>query len=121
MDFKILLCEESTLVRENFKAFIGPCSCMKVLEAPDSQSALALYKEHQPNLIFIDSIIAWQNKINVVAEIKKFDPGARIIILYTKDNEAHLQKLRQTGACDFMPKPWQPTQFNSIIAKYFLS
>lgn len=121
MSFKILISDDSILVRKKIKEDIEQYGCIEVevIEATDGQAAIARYKEHKPNLVFMDIVMPQQDGIDALIEIKKFDPSARVIMLSSAGTQSNIKKAIQAGACDFIQKPWEQSQLNSILDKFF--
>jgi len=55
--------------------------------------------------------------IEALKEIKKFDRGAKVIMLSSSGTQSHLKKTLEAGAIDFIQKPWEKSQIISAIAR----
>lgn len=115
--FKIMLCDDSILVRKKLKESIEKCGCFTILEASDGQAAVDMYKEHRPHLVFMDIVMPSRDGIGALQEIKEHDSEARVVMLSSSGTRSHLAKAMEAGALDFIQKPWEQAQIISIIAR----
>lgn len=56
-DLKILICDDSILARKQMKDIINSIGSPTIIEAANGQLAIDMYKEHKPNLTFIDIVM----------------------------------------------------------------
>ena len=114
----ILICDDSLLVRKKLKELIEKCldGC-EVVEAADGQTAIQLYKESNPDLVFMDIVMPAKDGITAVDEINNYDPKAKIVMLSSVGTQKHLKKAIEAGAFEFIQKPWKDSQIEFIIKK----
>lgn len=115
--FSVLICDDSMLVRKKLKESLDKCGCNETLEASDGQTAVEMYKQHKPVLVFMDIVMPVQDGIEALKEIKNFNRQARVVMLSSSGTQTNLKKALEAGASDFIQKPWNQEQIVSIIAK----
>ncbi|HEY5562701.1 MAG TPA: response regulator [Clostridiaceae bacterium] len=113
--FKILICDDSMLMRKKLKEIVKNCGCEDVLEAKDGQEAINIYKESNPDLVFMDIIMPVKNGIEAVKEIIEFDKDAKVVMASSAGTKEHVKESLKAGAYDFIQKPWEKEQINKII------
>ncbi|MFZ5596951.1 MAG: response regulator [Bacillota bacterium] len=113
---KVLICDDSLLVRKKLKEDLEQCGC-EILEASEGQAAIDMYKEHKPELVFMDIVMPVQDGIMALKEIKDHDPGARVVMVSSSGTQSHLKRALEAGADDFIQKPWEKTQIIAILGK----
>ena len=77
----------------------------RVVEAPDSETAISLVRENDLNLVLLDLMLPDIGGIEVLKEIIKLKPALPVIMISgqgTIDNAVQATKL---GAYDFLVKP----------------
>lgn len=117
--FKILLCDDSGLVRKKLSEAIRLCSeDIKILEAKDGNMAVDMYKEHRPDLMFLDIVMPEKDGITALEEICRFDENAKVIMASSTGTQLNLKRAIDAGAVDFIQKPWQDEVIKGIIHKY---
>lgn len=115
--FRILLCDDSLLVRKKLKESIEKCGDFTVLEASDGQAAVDMYKKYRPHLVFMDIVMPTRDGVDALQEIKEHDGKARVVMLSSSGTHSHLTKAVEAGAMDFIQKPWEQVQISTIITR----
>lgn len=83
-----------------------------VVEARNGEEALAAIREHRPSLVFMDVMMPKVSGFEV-CEAVKADPELRqtkIILLTAKGQNSDREIGMQSGADDYMTKPFSPTK-----------
>ena len=75
------------------------------------------YKELKPDLTTMDITMPEMDGISAVKEIKKIDPQAKIIMCSAMGQQAMVIESIQSGARDFIVKPFQPDRVLEAIRK----
>jgi len=112
---KVLVCDDSMLMRKKLKEVLKNCGCEDVLEANDGQAAINMYKENNPDLVFMDIIMPVKNGIEAVKEIIEFDKGAKVVMASSAGTKEHVREAIKVGAFEFVQKPWEKEQINKIL------
>ena len=112
---KILICDDSMLVRKKLKELLKDCGYESILEANDGQTAINVYKENSPNLVFMDIIMPGKNGIEAVKEIVEFDKNAKIVMASSAGTKEHVKQAIKAGAFEFVQKPWEREEINKIL------
>ncbi len=115
---KILICDDSMLMRKKLKDSLTLCGSFDILEATDGQKAVDIYKENNPNLVFMDIVMPVKDGIKAVSEIKAFDGNAKIVMASSSGTKEHLKKAIEAGAFEFIQKPWEQEQINKIVNNF---
>jgi two-component system chemotaxis response regulator CheY len=112
---KILICDDSMLVRKKLKELLKGCGYENVIEAKDGQTAINVYKESSPDLVFMDIIMPGKNGIEAVKEIIDFDKSAKIVMASSAGTKEHVKQAIKAGAFEFVQKPWEKQEINKIL------
>lgn len=118
-NIKVLISDDSVLARKQLKDILKLFGCNNFLDASNGQEAVDLYKEHKPDLAFLDIIMPIKDGVTAIKEIKAFDPAADIIIVSSVGTRAQLRNAIQEGAKDFIQKPLQTSAIEKIISTRF--
>lgn len=94
----------------------GACS---VIEAENGQEAIDLYIKHSPDLIFLDIVMPIKDGHSAISEIMEINPKADIVIVSSVGTQSQLRKSIQLGAKDFIQKPLNSWQIESILKNRF--
>ena len=112
---KILICDDSVLMRKKLKDSLSVCGSFDFLEATDGQKAVDIYKENRPDIVFMDIVMPIKDGIKAVSEIKAFDENAKVVMASSSGTKEHLKKAIEAGAFEFIQKPWEQEQITKII------
>ncbi|MBU3190203.1 response regulator [Clostridium bowmanii] len=112
---KVLVCDDSMLIRKKLKEVLKSCGCNDILEAVNGQEAIDIYKESNPSLVFMDIIMPIKNGIQAVKEILEFDKNAKVVMASSAGTKEHIKEAIKVGAFEFVQKPWEAEQINKIL------
>lgn len=118
-DVKILICDDSILARKQLKDVVRQCGYENFLEAANGEDAIALYKEHKPQLVFADIVMPIKDGVQVIHEIREFDPEAYIIVVSSVGTSAQLKAAITEGAHDFIQKPFSSSSIIHTVKRRF--
>lgn len=118
-EFKVLICDDSLLIRKKLGESIKQCySEAQILDAKDGIEAMFMYRVHTPALIFMDIIMPGKSGIDVVKELREINPEVEIVMVSSVGTKDNLYKAVGAGATDFIQKPWCQSSIDKIITKY---
>ena len=117
-DCKILICDDSILARKQIKDVIATVGEPAIFEASDGQSAIDIYKNEKPNLVFLDIVMPKKDGNIAIEEIMSFDPNAIIIIVSSVGTQSQLKCALEAGATDFIQKPFSKEQIVEALQKH---
>ena len=116
---KILICDDSILARKQLKDIIVEHGYQDFLEASNGQEAIDLYKEHKPELVFVDIVMPVKDGLQAIHEIREFDPEANIIVVSSVGTQTQLRNAIMEGARDFVQKPYTNSGIADILKARF--
>lgn len=106
---KLLIADDEAGIRSLVKMTLESDS-YEIIEASDGVQALALTKEHLPQLVLLDVSMPGMSGFEVCRTIKG-DPGLkgiRVIMLTAKAQETDIAEGKAAGADDYFTKPFSP-------------
>lgn len=116
-EMKILVSDDSILVRKKMKDHITGLGCKNVLEAADGEEATEIYKSERPDLVFMDIVMPKKTGVEALIDILAFDPKAKIVIASSVGTQNNLKIAIEAGAFDFLQKPVVFDNVTKIINK----
>jgi two-component system phosphate regulon response regulator PhoB len=108
---KILLVEDDAhlveLIRYNLEK-----ESFDVVQTPDGEEALVLAQEEKPDLVILDWMIANLSGIEVCRQLRRLPATANlpIVMLTARAEEADRIRGLETGADDYVTKPFSPRE-----------
>ncbi len=118
-DAKILISDDSILVRSQLKDILSSMGVNSIIEASNGQEAVERYQEHSPDIVFLDIIMPVKDGHAAISEIKEINPDADIVIVSSVGTQSQLRQAIQLGAKDFIQKPVNSWQIESILNDRF--
>lgn len=118
-DAKILIGDDSILARKQLKDIISSLGGRNFLDASNGQEVIDIYKEKSPEVVFLDIVMPVKDGNTAIAEIMEYDPQADIIIVSSVGTQSQLKQAIQLGAKDFLQKPLNRRQIESILNNRF--
>jgi two-component system NarL family response regulator len=102
---RILVSEDHLIARAGMSAIVNAQQDMVVVaEAINGEQALALYRQHRPDLILMDMWMPVMNGFEAVAAIRAEFPDARVIGLSTFGGDEDIRRALLAGAQAFLTK-----------------
>ncbi len=103
----ILLADDQALLRSTFRLLIDSCDDMTVVaEAADGEEAVALVREHRPDLVLMDIRVPVVDGLAATRRICSAPElaGTRVLILTTFETDEHVAHALEAGASGFLGK-----------------
>lgn len=112
---KILVVEDSPTTRQQITDLLEH-EGYDVISAGDGEQALALVKEHHPELVVLDIVLPKKNGYQVCRNIKA-DPdlAIQVLMVTAKDQEKDRVWGHRQGADFYLSKPIDPAQLIGAV------
>lgn len=106
MAHSVLIVDDIPFVRRALARVITNAGYMVVGEASDGSEALAMYKRLKPDVITMDIVMPKVSGIDATRAIMKEHPEAMVIIISAMGQENLVTEAIQSGAKDYIMKPF---------------
>jgi len=114
---RILITDDAAFMRMMLKDILVQGGHEVVGEAVDGAEACAKYKELRPDIVTMDITMPNMDGITALKTIIDEDPRAKIIMCSAMGQQAMVIQAIQSGAKDFIVKPFQPKRVLEAISK----
>ena len=102
---KIVLIDDHKLFREGVKRILEFEDSFEVVaEGDDGEEATKLVKEHKPDVVLMDINMPNENGIQATADLVRYFPETKVIILSIHDDENYVTHALKTGAQGYLLK-----------------
>jgi DNA-binding NarL/FixJ family response regulator len=102
---KILIVDDHPMMREALQtAFEGEDDLEMIGEAPDAITALKMLEKIRPDVIMMDMLLPEMSGLEAIEKIIGNNPGARILVLSSMEDEERIISAIQAGALGYFPK-----------------
>ena len=120
MTKKLLIVDDSPVARTIVKKCLPEGHTFDVTEAGDGQEGLEKFKEFQPDITLLDLTMPVMDGFTALAEIKKVDSNAVVVVLTSDIQQKTVEKVMALGACMVVPKPPSIEAIENAITKALL-
>src|SRR5690606_533261 len=87
----ILICDDSLLVRKKMKDCLKEYGDFNIVEASTGQSSIELFKQYEPDLVFLDIVMPDKNGIEALKEMMAVKKDVKVIMLSSSGTKSHLK------------------------------
>ena len=117
MGKNILICDDAAFMRMMIKDILTKNGYNVVGEAENGVKAIEMYKETQPDLVLMDITMPEMDGIGALKGIRSEDPNANVIMCSAMGQQAMVIEAIQSGAKDFIVKPFQAERVLEAVKK----
>lgn len=113
---RILIVDDEADIRGMIAAYLGPHG-FTCLEASDADEAERCIREQQPDLMLLDWMLPGRSGLELARQLKKDNAtsGLPIIMLTARTQEANMVWGLESGADDYVTKPFSPRELRARI------
>lgn len=113
---RILIADDHTIVRKGLRTLLLSEADMEVIgEAVDGVDVVLRTRSLRPDVILLDMMMPRQNGLEAIAQIKREDPDARILILTSFAEDDKVFPAIKAGALGYLLKDSSPEQLVQAI------
>jgi len=117
---KVIIADDHALVREGIAKILSLEADIEILgEASDGKEAVELAKKLKPDVVLMDINMPNVNGIVATREIKKENPGVKIIALTIHEQVDYLLELIRYGISGYLLKDVTPDELIKTIRQVF--
>lgn len=113
----ILICDDAAFMRMMIKDILTKNGYNIAGEAENGANAVEKYNELKPDLVLMDITMPEMDGIEALKKIKAGDPNAMVIMCSAMGQQAMVIESIQSGAKDFIVKPFQADRVIEAVKK----
>ena len=113
----ILICDDAAFMRMMIKDILTKNGYNVVGEAENGAKAVEKYNELKPDLVLMDITMPEMDGIQALKAIKAADSSAMVIMCSAMGQQAMVIESIQSGAKDFIIKPFQQDRVLEAVRK----
>ena len=102
---KVLIADDQELIRQSLQIVLNACEDIEVVAtAQNGREVLAAVRRTAPDVVLLDSRWPEMDGIQCTKILKEHDPGLRILVLTTFDDDQFVYQALKHGACGYLLK-----------------
>lgn len=117
MGYTVMLVDDAAFMRMMLKDILSNNGYQVIGEAENGQVAVEKYSDLKPDITIMDITMPEMDGLQAVKEIRSRDPQARVIMCSAMGQQAMVIEAIQSGAKDFVVKPFQAERVLEAVAK----
>ena len=114
---RVLIVDDAAFMRMMLKDILNKNGYDVCGEACNGNEALEKYKELMPDLVTLDITMPEKDGISALKDIRAFDSNAKCVMCSAMGQQAMVIEAIQSGAKDFIVKPFQADRVLESIRK----
>ncbi|MCL1917696.1 MAG: response regulator [Peptococcaceae bacterium] len=117
MSHTVMVVDDAAFMRMMLKDILSNNGYQVVGEAENGAVAVEKYMELKPNITIMDITMPEMDGLQAIKEIRSKDPEAKVIMCSAMGQQAMVIEAIQSGAKDFVVKPFQADRVLEAIGK----
>lgn len=114
---RILITDDALFMRVTLKNILSSNGYEVVGEAENGAQAVKLYGELKPDLVTMDITMPEMDGLEALKQIKALDGNAKVVMCTAMGQKNMVVEAIQSGAKDFIVKPFQPDRVLEAVGK----
>lgn len=116
MGRRLLVTDDSMMIRELIKELALELGWQIVGEAADGDEAIELFKQQRPDVTTLDLVMPVHDGLHALRGIRAIDPQAKVLVISAISQTEVLKEALGLGASDFIVKPFKKAQAQHALS-----
>ena len=112
---KVMVVDDAVFMRMTIKKMLEAHGHSVIGEAGNGVEAVKKYVEIKPEVVLLDITMPEMNGVEALKRIKEVDAKAKVIICSAMGQQAMVAQAIQSGAKDFVVKPFEEGQLAAAV------
>jgi two-component system response regulator (stage 0 sporulation protein F) len=113
----LMIIDDEFGVRESLKMIFA--KTYQIIEADSAEIAIPKFEEALPNVVLLDVMMPKTDGFELLQRIKDIHPGCAVIMLTGVNSQQLADKAKNSGAFDFIGKPFDIVELRQKVARAF--
>ena len=116
-DLKVLICDDSVLVRKKMRTVLSKLGITQIEEAVDGNEAVMKFSSFSPDITFMDIVMPNKSGVDALKDIHAINSTAKVVMASSIGTQGNLREAIENGAYDFIQKPVTDEMILRVISK----
>ncbi|NOY10023.1 MAG: response regulator [Spirochaetes bacterium] len=117
MSINIVIVDDLAFIKMVLRDIVEKGGFRVIGEASNGEEAVQVYQDKRPDIVLMDITMPKMDGITALKKILKIDPHAKVIMCSALGQQRLIIQAIQTGAKDFIVKPFKPERVLKSIKK----
>ena len=115
MSKRVLVCDDSMLMRKMVSETLIEDGWQVVGEAENGADAIEKYAQLRPDAVTMDIVMPGTDGLYALEHIIQDDPDAKVVVVSALNQTTLISEAIRKGAQDFIAKPFMPKQLQETL------
>ncbi len=111
----VLVIDDSELFRQQLMSLLSELTMGRLSEAADGASGVEAFRSERPDLVLLDIEMPGTGGLDALDQIRKIDPGARVVIVSASSLRANVARAMKSGARHYIRKDTPPERLRGML------
>ena len=117
MSFKVLVADDSGVMRKILIRSLNACGVSEIVEASDGAEALNRFQEQSFNLVLTDWNMPNKTGLEVLQSIRAAGSTVPVIMITTEAESSRVKEAIVAGVTDYLAKPFENDTLRAKLDK----
>ena len=117
MPGRVLIVDDALFMRNMLTDIFTQAGWEVVAEAENGEQAVAMYRQHRPQLVTMDIVMPVMGGIEALKKILQLESEARVVVCSALGQKHLILDAITSGAKDFIVKPFQGEQVLEVAER----
>jgi two-component system chemotaxis response regulator CheY len=118
MTKRVLIVDDALIMRKRIRQIAEQAGWEVAGEATNGEEAVELSRQTSPDMVTLDIVMPKMDGVSALKAMMAADAGAQVVMVSAVDQREKLTECNETGAVDFIVKPFDVTRLRSLFDKY---
>jgi len=115
-ELRVIIADDHAVVRQGIRGVLEEVEGLSVVaEAGDGEEALALTREHEPDVVVLDVTMPGKTGLEVARELRDSGSETRVLVLSMHDDPAYVLEAVRAGADGYVLKDVAPSELRAAV------
>ncbi len=112
---RVVIVDDEALIRSGFELILSAVADIEVVGTSDGVGALAVIREHQPDVVLLDIRMPGKDGLTVLSELQRLPSPPAVAMLTTFNADEYIAAALRAGASGYLLKDTDPEQLPHMI------
>lgn len=112
---KLLIVDDSLVVRDAILRSAGSSVIEQVFRAGDGEEAVAIFARERPEMVTMDLTLPRLDGLGAIRRIREISPDTSILVISALNSHKTAMQAISLGACGFLTKPFTAREISEAL------
>ena len=114
---KLMIVDDNVMIRGMLRDMLELMGHEIAGEAEEGDTAIKVFSAVRPDAVFLDMIMPGKSGMEVLAEIRKIDPQAKVVIVTAVEQERIDKQINDCGVTAIIRKPFTYDELEDTLKR----